>query len=262
MFVLKKIISMILSPLTVSLVISFTGLLLLWFSKKTHTGKIVVSFGLVLIVLFGYGAVSDTMLGRLERQYEPYDQNLTVTILKSENQYPLQYVVVLGGGHTSAPGRPATAQLSNRSLIRLVDGILIYRKNPGSKLVLSGGSIRDRGTEAEIMSQVATQLGVDVQDIVLETRSKDTGDQAVYMESIVRNRPFVLVSSAYHLPRAMTLFRARGMNPIPAPSNYEVRRPMGTGLAVFFPNAHNIRKAELAVHEYLGTLWAMLSGQT
>jgi len=262
MFVLKKVISMILSPLAVSLGISLTGLLVLWFSKHVRAGKIIVSVGLLLIVLLGYGAVSNTMLGRLEKQYEPYDQSLTVTILKSENQFPLRYVVVLGGGHTSIPILPATAQLSDRTLIRLIDGILIYRKNPGSKLVLSGGSIRDLSTEADTMAQVAAQLGVNSEDVILETRSKDTGDQAVYLESIVHSNPFVLVTSAYHLPRAMSLFRARGMNPIPAPSNYEVRPPMRTRLAAFFPHAHNIRKAELAAHEYLGTLWAMLSGQT
>ncbi|MBN2516197.1 MAG: YdcF family protein [Deltaproteobacteria bacterium] len=260
MFIIKKIVSPFLSPVTLSLLISFIGLFFLLATKKTRTGKLLVSAGLLLMLFLSYGFVSDRVIEPLEYRYKPYDMQLTNELLKSQNQFPLKYVVVLGAGHISDPSLPVTSQISDDSLIRLTEGIIIHRKNMASKLVLSGGIVFDSISDSEMMARVAEELGIDRNDIIMEAESKDTEDEVRFIKRIVKDNPFVLVTSANHMPRAMAMFQKLGLDPIPAPTRHYVKR--GTGEPHdYFPWAMNLAKAEAAFHEYFGMIWAKLSGQ-
>ena len=98
-------------------------------------------------------------------------------------------------------------------------------------------------------------------DIILESKSKDTRDEALFIKPIVGSEPFVLVTTASHIPRSMALFKKLGMNPIPSPIGHSVRDRQGLHYYSFFPNTGNLFKTELAIHEYLGLTWAKLRGQ-
>ncbi len=76
--------------------------------------------------------------------------------------------------------------------------------------------------DTEIMSRVAMDLGPDPRDIEVESRSKDTADQARVIKSFVGNYPFILVTSASHMPRSMALFKKAGLKPMPAPTQHAV----------------------------------------
>jgi uncharacterized SAM-binding protein YcdF (DUF218 family) len=260
MFIITKILSPLLLPVTLGLLISFIGLFFLLVTKKTGTGKTLVSAGLLLMLLLSYGFVSDRVIEPLEYRYKPYDMQLTNELLKSQNQFPLKYVVVLGAGHVSDPSLPLTSQINDDSLVRLIEGIIIHRKNRASKLVLSGGVVFDPISEAEMMARVAEELGVDRKDIIMEADSKDTKDEVHFIKRIVKDNPFILVTSACHMPRAIAMFRKLGLDPIPAPTRHYIKR--GTrGPHDYFPWAGNLEKAEAAFHEYFGMIWAKLSGQ-
>jgi len=262
MFILKKIISAFLFPLPFSLLLSFLGLYLLWFTTKQRAGKIVVSVGLVILTLFSYRVIADKLLRPLERQYDAFEMNDSSSltpIIKNEDS--IKFVVVLGGGHTSDPELPLISQIGKGSLVRLIEGIRIYRKYPGAKLLLSGGNVHDPVSEAEIMARVAMEIGIPERDIILESESKDTRDEALFIKPIVGSEPFVLVTTASHIPRSMALFKKLGMNPIPSPIGHSVRDRQGLHYYSFFPNTGNLFKTELAIHEYLGLTWAKLRGQ-
>lgn len=261
MFILKNIISGFLLPLPFSLLLSFLGLYLLWFSAKQKAGKILVSVGLVILTLFSYRVISDKLLRPLERQYDAFGIKSSSTVSRSENEPAIKFVVVLGGGHTSDPELPPISQISKSSLVRLVEGIRIYRKYPGAKLLVSGGDVFDPVSEAEIMARVAREIGVPERDIILESKSKDTRDEALFIKPIVGNEPFALVTTASHIPRSMALFKKLGMNPIPSPIGHSVKDEQGLSPSSFFPSTGSIRKTELAIHEYLGMTWAKLRGQ-
>lgn len=261
MFVIKKIVSAFLLPLPVCLGLIFLGLVLLWFTRRQWTGKIIASLGFVCIVLLSYGFLPDHLLISLEREYKPYDVQLTNEILKSENRFPLKYVVVLGGGNISDPAVPITSRLGESTITRLIEGIVIYRQSPGSKLILSGAAVFDSTAEAVVMKRLAYNLGVDEKDLIMETQSKDTADQVTFIKALVKTDPFALVTSASHMPRAMALFEKGGLQPIPAPTHHYVKKGTATDPAFFFPRADNLTKAEVAVHEYLGQTWAVLRGQ-
>ena len=241
------------SPVTLCLEILFLGLILLWFTRKQRTGKVVLSVGFLFLALLSFSAASDELLRPLEYEYPP--------ILKSEGISGMKWVVVLGGGHISDPQIPNTSQLNGASVARLVEGIRLYKMLPGSKLILSGGSTFDPIPNAKIMADVAIAIGVDKRDLILETTSKDTKDQARLIKEIVGKDSFVMVTSAAHMPRSMALFEKHGMKPIPAPTGYGVKQSQGASPELFFPRAHALLKAELAVYEYLGMVWAKISGE-
>ncbi len=261
MFILKKIISAFVYPLPISLLLSFLGLYLLWFTAKQKAGKVFVSVGLLILTLFSYGVISDKLLISLERQYDTFDTKSTSVVKKIEDESTIKFVVVLGGGHTLDPELPLISQIGRNSLVRLIEGIRIYRTLPGAKLLLSGGGVLDLNSVAEIMARVAREIGVPDRDIILESKSRDTRDEALFIKPIVGNEPFVLVTSASHIPRSMALFKKLGMDPIPAPIGHIVKYGHGPSVFSIFPRTGYIKKSELAIHEYLGLIWAKLRGQ-
>jgi uncharacterized SAM-binding protein YcdF (DUF218 family) len=253
LFLLKKIVAPFFFPVPLCLGILLLGLFFLWFTSRQKNGKIVVSVGVLLLTVFSYGTISNTLLRPLEYKYAP--------LLSLEDMHHVKWVVVLGGGHTSDPQIPITSQLSNASTARLIEGIRLYNMLPESKIILSGGGYFDPVPNAKIMADVALSIGINKEDLVLESVSKDTKDEAILIQKIVGKDRFVLVTSASHMPRSMALFKKCGMHPIPAPTDYFVKKRQRVSPGIFFPSANNLCKAERAFHEYLGIAWAKLRGQ-
>ena len=110
------------------------------------------------------------------------------------------------------------------------------------------------------MAAVARMLGVNPEDIVLESRSRDTGQQAQFVRAIIHDDRCVLATSAVHMPRSMLLFEQQGLRPIPAPTEFGDWMRIENGPDQFFPRAVELSKVEAAFHEYLGLLWARVTG--
>jgi len=253
MFLFKKIIAPLFFPLSLCLEILIVGIFLLWFTRRQKTGKIIVTIGVATLVALSYGVASEILLRPLEYKYPPMTDISAVSDVK--------WVVVLSGGHSPDAQLPVTGQLSEASLVRLIEGIRIHRKLPKSKLILSGGGAFSEATAAKVMAAVAVALGMDAQDLVLESESKDTKDQARLIHKVVGDSQFILVTSASHMPRSMALFLKKRMNPIPAPIGHRIKEMQKITPAMFFPSAGRIEKTERAFYEYLGLAWARLRGQ-
>ena len=260
MFLLKKIVSQFLFPLPIGASLLVAGVLLLWLSKRQKLGKVLVTIGALFLLTLSYGAASNRLLAPLETLYPTYDLWRASDTVRAEQAFA--YVVVLGGGHSSDPRLPPSSQLSAASLVRLVEGIRIHREHPGSTLVLTGGTVFDPVPEAETMYALAVQLGVDPADLVAESGSRDTKDQARIIQAMVGDQPFVLVTSAAHMPRSMALFRKQGADPVPAPTGHMVKGSAAAKWSPsprdFFPNGTDLRKAEIAIYEYMGIVWGRL----
>jgi len=253
MFLFKKIIGPFFFPLSLCLEILIVGVVLLWLTKKLRAGKILVSIGILLLTLLSYSALPNLLLKPLEHQYPPF--------IALKNLPKVKWIVVLSGSHTSDPNIPVNSQLSDSSLSRLVEGIRIHLALPGSLLILSGGGVFDPVPESKIMADMAVSLGVNRENLILESVSKDTEDQAGLIHKIVGNDPFALVTSAAHMPRSMAFFRKREMQPIPAPTDYRAKEWQETVPGMFFPKVDELKKAEIAIYEYLGLTWAKLRGR-
>ncbi len=253
MFLFKKIVAPMFFPVSICLEILLFGVILLWFTRKQKAGKIIVSIGLICFAVLSFEAVPNMILHSLEYEYPP--------ILEVKETSKVNRVVVLGGGHVFNPKLPLTSQISESSLIRLVEGIRLQKMLAGGKLVLSGGGAFEPVSNAEIMAKTALILGVNKHDIILESSSRDTKEEAILLKDIIGKEKFFLVTSASHMLRAMALFKKEGMNPIPAPTGHWIKERQRLNPTVFFPGAGNLLKAERAVYEYLGFAWAKIQGQ-
>jgi uncharacterized SAM-binding protein YcdF (DUF218 family) len=155
---------------------------------------------------------------------------------------------------------PANSQLSSSSLSRIVEGIRLHHSLPGSKLILSGGALYDPVPESRVFADVALALRVDKKNLILESLSRDTEEEARLIQEIVGKDAFVLVTSASHMPRAMALFNKLGMHPLAAPTDYGIKENLEKEISpgMFFPAITNLQNTEAAVYEYLGLAWAKL----
>jgi len=256
-FLFKKTVSLFFFPVPVILTLLGIGVALLWFTTKQRAGKVAVTVGVIGLTLVSFKPLPDSLLASLEKTYRPYGLARVGALRKDAPG--IEFVVVLAGGHVYEPGMPITSQLSPGSLIRLVEGVRIYRRHPGSKLVVDGsGTVI---STAHLMKQLALELGVPREDIIMDPRPKDTKDEARLLKAIVSDAPFVLVTSASHMPRAMAMFKKQGMEPLPAPTGHQVMEKAQAELQDFFPSGDSIGRFETLVYEYLGWAWAKLRGQ-
>ncbi len=170
------------------------------------------------------------------------------------------YIVVLGGGINRGEPLPVTSQIGLESLSRLLEGVRLYRAEPGRKLILSGGPVFNPIPESQIMSRVALIMGVNPRDILQESLSRDTEEEARLLKPLVGRERFFLVTSAAHMPRAMALFRRQGLEPVAAPMDLPAQQKGPCYPEDFFPSSHSLQRTEIALHEYLGLAWAWLRG--
>ncbi|MEJ5359718.1 MAG: ElyC/SanA/YdcF family protein [Desulfobacterales bacterium] len=237
-------------PLTLGLAFVWIGLLKLRSPRPSKAGWLFAAAGLILLTLTGFSVFANRFAGTLEDRYQP---------LESFPQ--AAWVVVLGGGHVDARGVPPSHKLGGSSLARLVEGIRILREIPESRLLLSGGAVFEETSVAETMAQTALMLGVPQERILLESKARDTAEQAEAIKKIVQKEPLVLVTSALHMRRSILLFEQRGMRPIPAPCDYLGLKSPWVSPLDFFPRAGEMAKVEAVLHEALGILWYSISSR-
>lgn len=249
LFTLKKYISALLMPLPLLILISFIGLLLLWFTHWQKSGKCLVSFSWLTILLLSLQPVADKLLlsseGVFSKRYELLHP-------KEEN---IQYIVVLGGGFTYNPDWPPSANLINNSLARVTEGIRLYSQYPRAKLIFTGGRGNNLISNAEVAAKVALSLGVPETAIITLRTPRDTQEEAFEVEKIVGQQPFLLVTSANHMARAERFFIARNMHPITAPANQLAITSPLQPWEKFFPSIYFFSHSERAWYEFIGSIW-------
>ena len=213
---------------------------------------------LLLTDLFIFLMVSTAYLpqylaGRLERKYSPLDVSM-LKVVKS----PI-YIHVLGSGYSLDSALPATARLGLTAQGRLAEGIRLYRQINNCILVTSAGSLRNMETQAAVARNAAILLGVDSSRIAKLGTPNTTLEEAAAIAKLAgKNATVIVVTDAMHMPRAMKFFKAAGLTPIAAPTNYRIHKEvMGIGIK-WWPSIGNISLMDIVLHEYLGNLKAGL----
>lgn len=248
-FVIQKILSAAILPLPIALVCLVLAILLALFARRTMALGL-CTLGVILLLIFSLPYLPDAMLKNLESRYQPLTQFPT----------GVNTIVVLGAGNGGYPRYPANDKLSAASLARLVEAIRIYKHLGHAKLLLSGGRVFGSPPDADAMNNVASLLGISPQDIIIENGSQDTYQEALFLHNLLKNQPFILVTSAYHMPRAMQLFEKQGMHPIAAPTEFLEAKRRYT-IKRYFPSAASLLYSDIALHEYFGIAWSRLTGK-
>jgi uncharacterized SAM-binding protein YcdF (DUF218 family) len=249
MFLMKKVVSRFLFPVPLSLELLLLGLFLLWFTRRQRAGKALVTGGTVLLLAFSNLAVANVLLRPLEHRYPPLR-----LVHMGPGAPSITYIAVLGGLANDDPGIAATSHIGSHLMMRLIEGVRLHDAIPGSKLILSGGHDSSEG-----MARVAEALGVKAEDIQQLAEPRDTEEESKEIAPIVGSQKFILVTSASHMPRAMGLFKKRGLQPVAAPTDYLApqRRVESDDLA---PDGYKLYMSQTAIYEYLGLAWERLRG--
>lgn len=297
-FITKKLIGTMVMPFQFSLLLIVLGIVLLWLNRRRRLAVGLVTGGAVLLLIFSNGFVGYHAVHHLETQYPPLrlepPAEDTARIAQAQSVVrrtdaprsalgPEALIVVLSGGASDDLNLPVTDRLTPDSALRVIAAVQIYRRlmspttqtlKPGQsankekqspavtpRIVILGGSTVNSTPEAIPMKTLAESLGIPANQILIETRSDDTASEAKDAMPLVGHRPFMLVTSAYHMLRAMALFQHLGMRPIAAPSNYMGRRTNEPLVLSVLPSTNALAESETAWHEQLGMIWEHVRGQ-
>jgi len=239
----KQFITFFIEPLGFILSLLALGIYFLYLGKQLKA-KIFFVWAFFLLVLFSYPPFANYLVKNLEMQYGKYEHSSEV-----------HYVHILGNGHNTDPMQPISSHLSDGGTKRVLEGVLLYKHIPNVKLIFTGYKGDTNTSNAVMNAQLAKSLGVKEEDMIINGTPEDTKDEALFTKSIVSDAPFVLVTSATHMPRAMLLFQQLGLDPIAAPSDFKKSEFRGWLRA---PKVESFCKSKLAIHEYIGILWAKI----
>ena len=194
--------------------------------RRAASALAVLSLALYLLSI---GAVSDRLMGDLEQTYA-VPEHLQGDI-----------IVMLGGGAIAdVQDVDGTGMLAQSPSSRLLTTLRLHRLHH-LPILLSGGQVfSDTGSEAEIARRVLRSLGVPDEMIYVEGRSLTTGQNAHYSAEILRRKGYahpILVTSAFHLPRAVLNFEKEGFAVTPYPADFWVSGNSQLYAIKFAPNA-------------------------
>lgn len=262
LFWLKKFVSYWLMPLPLCLVVMAVGLLLLlrW-EKHARLGRALLATGLVLLALFSNKFVSRWLIRPLETRYPPIPEFVAGQPLPA-NVAACKFVVVLGGGNGLSPGMAAPNLLSSSALSRVVEAVRILNAVPDAKLIVSGPKSGPRPSHATVLARAAQTLGVTPERIIHVDNAHDTEDEAAATRRLAGDAPVALVTSAWHMPRAMALCRNAGVNAVACPSDYRSHADDPFAFDDLLCEADALGRSTLAVRERIGYLWIWLRGKS
>lgn len=253
MFALSKIGWFLLTPSNLLIVGAVVGAL----AGRRRWGRYLCLASLTGALLLGLSPAGFWLLVPLENRFP----------VSPEDGRPVAGVIVLGGAvqaDTSlARGQLVTGDASER-VIAMAD---LARRHPEARIVFSGGSgalVKGGRPEAEAVRLHGATLGIDPGRILFEDRSRTTAENADEVRRLLAPKPgerWLLVTSAWHMPRSVGAFRHAGFDVVPYPVDFRTGAP-GDLLAGTTSVGSGLARVDLAVREWAGLLAYRLSGRT
>jgi uncharacterized SAM-binding protein YcdF (DUF218 family) len=223
---------MFLLPSVLAMVFIVFGFVLFFFKKK-KIGKILIIAGALFYYIFSITIVSDFLLFPLEKEY---------ALLKEQEMNMTDKVVLLLGGKEADV-------LRGSEVLRIS-----HSTNHRVKIIISGTDpLNPKSEEASAVRGFFISRGVPAENITIEGKSKNTRENTRNVKEIVEDKPFFLVTSAYHMNRSMKEFERLEANPIPAPTDF--KRKGQYDFFDFFPDPQNLKKSDLAIREHFGRIY-------
>lgn len=265
MIPLKYIVETCTSPAAILTLFVLVALWLRARAERSYSLKVCLILSAALHLILLCTPLGEILIGSLEQPYAP--------LLEPDRHPSIHWIVVLSGNGVDYPGTPVTSNLSEETLCRLVEGVRVYKLVPKARIVVSGGILR-KGERAiaEQMADFILSMGIPRQDILTEVESKDTYENLRNTQKLVQHDAFYLVTSAYHLRRALGVSKRLGMQAIPCPAHIQTLQYHPSGLSwlewirdmatsVSMPSPARLTQVHRALHEYVGYVWYQYQGR-
>lgn len=258
MFVLlSKFLPMFAYPLGFSLLLL---LFVLLFVRKKHNLKRLVAVVFILLWVASTAPVANTLARSLEWQYSP------------PTDIPAADAIVVLGGGTEPAIPPRRSVEINSAGDRVFAAAQLYRDGKAPVLILSGGNIdwlsSTASTPADQMAELLSFMDIPSSALILENTSQNTYENVLHTKAIMEEHGFdqvLLVTSAIHMPRSVSLFAKQGISVIPVPVDYSVVENTSAPSTLdtilgLLPSAGNLSTTTNALKEYLGMWMYTLQG--
>jgi uncharacterized SAM-binding protein YcdF (DUF218 family) len=255
-FPLSKVIYFLITPSNLLIFCALGGALLAAATRLRRAGLTLALAGGLGLALGGLAPLSEIALLPLEQRFPP---------APDDGPEPAG-IIVLGGGIEAGLSEARAQVIVNDAGERPITFADLARRFPRARLVFSGGSgfIGGGVSEADIVSRHADALGLPRARLILENRSRNTRENAAFSAEIVRPKAgerWLLVTSAWHMPRAVGCFRQAGFTVDAYPVDYRTR---GWGDALRFNGfgSEGLLQLDLAAKEWIGLVVYRLAGYT
>ena len=253
--VLSKLTWIVLQPLGLIMLLGAAGLTLSFtrFRRLSKTA-LLLSFG--LLGLTAYTSLGYLLIHPLESRFAR----------PATPPGAVAGIIVLGGGMDANINEARGGYELTRSGDRFTEALRLAQRYPDAKVVITGGTgvlIITEDSEAAAGARFFTDLGIDEDRLVLEPRARNTEENAQFTRELVAPAPgetWLLVTSAYHMPRAAALFRKAGFPVVPWPTDYLSAGNETFGLKLDHP-AENLSIATLAMREWIGLMAYAATGR-
>ncbi|MGE0846812.1 MAG: YdcF family protein [Flavobacteriaceae bacterium] len=196
------------------------------------------------LLIGGFSPLANWLMLPLENRFPVY-----------EDTRPVDGIVLLGGflSTRASDGRGTIEFTEAADRFQLF--VTLARRHPDARLVISGGvgKLFADVAEAPIAVRAARDLGIDEGRIIVESRSRDTYENAQFSTELAKPEPgqrWLIVTSAYHMPRAMGAFRKAGFPAVAAPTDF--RTAPGDATAFFDEASAGLARLDVGVREWIG----------
>lgn len=254
-FYLSKIFWFFIQPLNFAIFLILAGSMAMFLGRRRlAVGGALAAF--LVLVLSAWTSLGALLLGPLEERFQR----------PAALPEKIDGIVVLGGGFEGAINLARGGYELNSAGDRFVEAAALARRFPDARVLVSGGTgtILLKGEEdADTASRLLVALGVAPERLVLENKSRNTAENALFSKEIAVPQPgetWLLVTSAFHMPRSVGLFRKVGFPVVPWPTDY--RTSGREGISFFADNEIDaLQNTTVAVREWIGLLAYWLSGR-
>ncbi|MDQ6967453.1 MAG: YdcF family protein [Mariprofundaceae bacterium] len=251
LFISKSIAFLLLPPGGIIL-LALLGLLF-W---KYRGGKELIIASMVLLWVLSTEPMRDALISPLESHFSVLKIN--PPMIHQLRQEHVAIVLLGGGMYKQAPEFGNRNALKGHALMRTLYAAQVAKKT-GLDIYSTGGrgmGGRDE-PESRVMNRWLIKFGVDPKHVFREDTAKTTAENAANIKRILQKKninKIILVTTAWHMPRSVHVFKSQGLDVIPAPCAY-VAKLGDYNILSFLPQAHVLADSSDALHEYLGILW-------
>ena len=255
-FVLSKILGFFALPSNALIVLGLVGVALAVLRRGRAGGKLIVA-SLILLAIFGLSPLANALILPLEDRFPPWDAT----------RGPPTGIVVLGGAFETVVAAARPDIPLNEAAERMTASAALARRYPEARIFFTGGVgslIYGGPTEGELARRFYAGLGIAPNRIVIEEASRDTAENAALTKPLADPKPgerWLLVTSAYHMPRAVGAFRRAGFAVEAYPVDYRTRG-LDDLARPFASLGDGLRRTDTAVREWIGLAAYRVTGRT
>lgn len=255
-FLLSKTLGFFALPSNLLISLGLLGAILLA-TRFAPAGRRLLVASVLLLAAAGWSPLGNALLLPLEQRFPACD---------AARGAP-DGIVVLGGAITAYVSGGRGVPVLNEAAERLTTAVELARRHPAAKIVFTGGSgslLYDEASEAGFALALLQELGVERARIRADGRSRNTADDARYAKEAAAPKDgerWLLVTSAYHMPRAVGAFRRAGFPVEACPVDWRTHS-RADALRPFGSLGDGLRRTDTAVREWIGLLAYRLSGRT